>query len=159
MRQGCLIWVGKEGRKDPEALICDRYLQRIKRYAGMEVKVLKPYQSKDEGETHRREDARILERIDAADYVILCDEGGKELTSQGLASLLDAPEPAAARRIIWMIGGAMGVSDATRQRADFVLSLSRMTLPHALARVVLLEQIYRALSIRAGHPYHHEGGS
>jgi 23S rRNA (pseudouridine1915-N3)-methyltransferase len=51
----------------------------------------------------------------------------------------------------------MGVTDELRQRADFMLSLSKMTLPHGLARVVLLEQIYRALSILAGHPYHHEG--
>lgn len=158
MRQGCLIWVGKENQKDPEAQLCERYLQRIKRYTAMDVKILKPYQSRDEAEVRRREGERLLEKLEPADYLVLCDEAGKELTSPGLAQLLDTPEPSTARRVVFLIGGAMGVSDATRQRADFVLSLSRMTLPHALARVMLLEQIYRALSIQAGHPYHHEGG-
>jgi len=151
-----LIWVGRENRRDPETEICVRYRTRILGFAKLEELVIKPVKAGGEDVVRRQEGQRILDALDPRDYLILCDERGNQETSPGFASLLGRIERQA-RRPVLVIGGAMGVSDALRQRANFVLSLSKMTLPHALARVVLLEQVYRAFTIKAGHPYHHEG--
>ncbi len=151
-----LIWVGRENRRDPETEICVRYRDRIRSFTKLEELVIKPVKSGGEEVVRRQEGGRILDALDNRDFLILCDERGKQKTSAELASFFGRIEQQA-RRPVLVIGGAMGVSDALRQRADFVLSLSMMTFPHALARVVLLEQIYRAFTIKAGHPYHHEG--
>ena len=151
-----LIWVGREGRRDPEAELAQKYCERIARMGKYEETVLKPFQGGNSDETREREGKKILELLDPKDYVVLCDERGKQITSPQLAQFL-AERERDGRRPVWLVGGAMGVSDAVRRRADNVLSLSKMTLPHALARVMLLEQIYRGFTIKTGHPYHHEG--
>lgn len=151
------VWVGREHKRDPETQLCQRYLERISRYFRIEQKVIKPLQTGSDDTIRKRESEKILETIDNRDTLIMCDERGKQLSSPELAQWMGGRFDAADRRLVFVIGGAMGVTDELRRRADFMLSLSRMTLPHALARVVLFEQIYRALSIRAGHPYHHEG--
>ena len=157
MNQGRLIWIGKENRRQPEAELCERYTARIKHYARLDIKIIKPQQTGDLASIQRREAEKILESVDPGDFLVLCDERGKQMSSEALSQFMVDKAGASGRRVVWLIGGAMGVSHAVRQRANFMLSLSKMTLPHALARVFLLEQIYRALTIRAGHPYHHEG--
>lgn len=98
---------------------------------------------------------QILSRIKADEQVVLLDERGKQLTSQALAErLLDWQ--ADGRDICFVIGGPDGVSDACRQRANTIWSLSQLTLPHGLARVLFSEQMYRAWSLQIGHPYHRE---
>ncbi|MDJ0838547.1 MAG: 23S rRNA (pseudouridine(1915)-N(3))-methyltransferase RlmH [Acidobacteriota bacterium] len=151
-----LIWVGRENRRDPESELCRRYRERLRPHGRLEETVIKSVQSGNTEETREKESRKILDALDSRDFVVLCDERGKGQSSPELARFLEQRERDA-RRPVWIIGGAMGVSAALRQRADFMLSLSKMTLPHALARVVLLEQIYRAFTIKAGHPYHHEG--
>ena len=79
--------------------------------------------------------------------LVALDERGRELTTAQFAQLLDAPRA-------FVIGGADGLSAALKRNADLVLRLSSLTLPHALAQVVLLEQLYRAATLRTGHPYH-----
>jgi len=85
----------------------------------------------------------------------LLDECGKQLTSKSLASKL-ADWQSDGRDLCLIIGGPDGVSDAVRQRADMLWSLSELTLPHGMARVLLAEQLYRAWSLQTGHPYHRE---
>jgi len=95
----------------------------------------------------------ILSKVASKEQVVLLDERGKQLTSQALADKLSDWQ-AEAHDLCFIIGGPDGVSDACRQRADFIWSLSMLTLPHGMARALLAEQLYRAWSLQTGHPYH-----
>ena len=97
----------------------------------------------------------ILGKLNAGERLVLLDERGRQLDSKGLAASL-ADWQTDGRDVCFVIGGPDGVPDACRQRADFTWSLSKLTLPHGLARVLLAEQLYRAHSLQTGHPYHRE---
>jgi 23S rRNA (pseudouridine1915-N3)-methyltransferase len=101
------------------------------------------------------EGEQILSKLKADEQVVLLDERGKQLTSSGLAARLTDWQ-AEGRDLCFVIGGPDGVSSACRNRANFTWSLSNLTLPHGLARVLFAEQLYRAWSLQAGHPYHRE---
>jgi len=96
-----------------------------------------------------KHESRVASSIQKGARLIVLDEHGVELTTAQLARLLAAPA-------VFVIGGADGLSAATKVAADKLLRLSALTLPHALAQVVLLEQIYRAATLLTGHPYHRE---
>lgn len=98
------------------------------------------------------ESAAILDKT-AADLLVLLDERGRSLTSPELARRLDDWQQDG-RDLSFVIGGPDGVNDAVRRRADFSWSLSALTLPHGLARILCVEQLYRAWTLNAGHPYH-----
>jgi 23S rRNA (pseudouridine1915-N3)-methyltransferase len=102
------------------------------------------------------EGAALLELARDADTVIALDERGKALTSQALARLLGKIRDEGAGTLAILVGGPDGLAPAVREAAHVVLSLGAMTLPHGLARIVLAEQLYRAATILAGHPYHRE---
>jgi 23S rRNA (pseudouridine1915-N3)-methyltransferase len=95
----------------------------------------------------------ITAKLNPTEQVVLLDERGKQLTSKSLASRL-AHWQSDGRDLCLIIGGPDGVSDAVRQRADMMWSLSQLTLPHGMARALLAEQLYRAWSLQTGHPYH-----
>ena len=116
----------------------EHYLKMLTRYASVEVAEL-------------REDDDVERRIPERAFVVLLDERGRQLTSEALAAWLEERRHAG-RDLCFVIGGAYGIRLA---RADMTLSLGPMTLPHQLARVVLVEQLYRAHKILAGEPYHH----
>lgn len=101
------------------------------------------------------ESDQILARLAAGERLVLLDERGKQMGSSTLAGKL-AGWQNDGRDVCFVIGGPDGVTDDCRQRADFVWSLSELTLPHGLARVFLTEQLYRAWSLLSGHPYHRE---
>lgn len=101
------------------------------------------------------EGAAILKRVKASERLILLDERGRAVTSTGLAEWVERLQRTNAASAVLLIGGAHGVSPEVRRRADEKLSLSPLTLPHQLVRIVLLEQLYRAATILAGQPYHH----
>lgn len=101
------------------------------------------------------EGEQILARINADEQVVLLDERGKQLSSSELANRLGAWQ-SDGRDLCFVIGGPDGVSAGVRNRADFSWSLSNLTLPHGLARVLFAEQMYRAWSLQVGHPYHRE---
>ena len=107
------------------------------------------------GKAMEAEGDLILARLDKSEMVVLLDERGRQLGSRDLADKL-AQWQGDGRDLCFVIGGPDGVSDACRQRADFTWSLSRLTLPHGLARVLLAEQLYRAHSLQTGHPYHRD---
>ena len=102
-----------------------------------------------------REGDKLLAGIRTADYVILLDERGSQLSSRDLAVRLGAWQTNGAD-LVFVIGGPDGVSSAVQGRANFAWSLSRLTLPHGLARVLVAEQLYRAWSLTTGHPYHRD---
>lgn len=137
-----LLAIGKMRGADAE--LCEEYLKRMK---GVAVKELATGTQRSENET-------LLKVIPGKAFVVLCDERGKDLSSAELAGKFAAWQERA--ELVFVIGGADGVTDELRKRADFVLSLGRKTWPHRLARVMLLEQIYRARQINTGHPYHRE---
>ena len=95
----------------------------------------------------------ILARLDKSELVVLLDERGRQLSSRGLAEKLSDWQ-GEGRDLCFVIGGPDGVSGACRERANFTWSLSQLTLPHGLARVLLAEQLYRAHSLQVGQPYH-----
>ena len=99
------------------------------------------------------EGEKILGKLGLDEQVVLLDERGKHLSSKALTGKL-ADWQADGRELCFVIGGPDGVPDACRQRADFTWSLSPLTLPHGLARVLFAEQLYRAWSLLSGHPYH-----
>lgn len=101
------------------------------------------------------ESAGILSRVKAGEQVVLLDERGRQFTSRGLAERLGTWQ-SDGRDLCFVIGGPDGVSDTCRERADLIWSLSDLTLPHGLARVLFAEQMYRAWSFQTGHPYHRE---
>ncbi len=106
-------------------------------------------------EARRKEEQQLLKRAGRSDRVIALDERGTEWSSAELAAQMRRWQDGAAE-VAFLIGGPDGLTDACRQAADTVLSLSRLTLPHTLVRVVLAEQLYRAWTILQGHPYHRE---
>ena len=107
------------------------------------------------GNAMEAEGEQILSKLKADEQVVLLDERGKQLSSSGLAARLTDWQ-ADGRDLCFVIGGPDGVSSACRERANFTWSLSDLTLPHGLARVLFAEQLYRAWSLQAGHPYHRE---
>ena len=96
---------------------------------------------------------KVLAKIKASEYVVVLDESGKEFSSQEFASRLNDWQ-SDGRDLTFVIGGPDGISEACMDRADLRWSLSRLTLPHGLARVLFAEQLYRAWSLTTGHPYH-----
>ena len=97
----------------------------------------------------------MLARIPGGAFVVVLDERGRGLTSTGLAGLLEQHMVAGTPEWVLVIGGAHGLSEGVRQRADLLLSLSSMTFPHQVVRLLLLEQLYRGLTIIRNEPYHH----
>ncbi len=137
----------------------DEFSRRISRYVSFSWKVLQQSKrgSKDGAEIAMREEGEVILRVlEPGDYIIVLDEHGKELSSVELSELCEKKTNEGIKRMVFVIGGAYGISDAVKQKANFTWSLSRLTFPHQLARLVLTEQTYRALSILANEKYHHE---
>jgi 23S rRNA (pseudouridine1915-N3)-methyltransferase len=140
-----LAWIGKT--KEPAIqILTDEYLKRISRYAEVEVSTL-------------RDEAALMksrERSGArpAYMLVLLDGRGSQPSSEEFAKFLEDHERGRTQSLLFAVGPADGFSDHARKAAALTLSLGKMTLPHELARVVLLEQIYRAFTILKRHPYH-----
>lgn len=109
-----------------------------------------------EGKSHKEELEKLTAKIDAQAVLIVLDETGKTLSSRDFAQKLDQFQIAGQNKFQFMIGGADGLNDKIRVRADLILSFGKQTWPHLLARVMLIEQIYRSQQILAGHPYHRD---
>lgn len=136
---------------------CAEYLKRLQPYAHTAVKEVADVDPTRAGgiETARdREGAAILASVPPSAHVVLLAIEGKERSSVGLSKRIDALALDGTSEFAFVIGGSDGVSDAVRSRADELLSFGPVTLPHNLARVVLLEQLYRSRKISRGEPYH-----
>jgi 23S rRNA (pseudouridine1915-N3)-methyltransferase len=137
----------------------DTYSLRIRRYSGFEivtVQDIKNTRNMPGDEIKIKEGARILDAVAKDDYVVLLDERGKEFNTFEFASWLEKRLSLSPKRILFVIGGAWGFSEKVYSRADFTLSLSKMTFPHQLVRLLFTEQLYRAFTVIKGEPYHHE---
>ncbi|MGD0088816.1 MAG: 23S rRNA (pseudouridine(1915)-N(3))-methyltransferase RlmH [Planctomycetota bacterium] len=148
-----LLAVGRL-RSQPLRELCADYLERLSRYGPAGVEELKPAGPGAPAQCVAQESARVLAALLPTDRVCVLDERGAQLSSPELCQLLKAHELSSAKRLVFVLGGAYGVSDAVRRRGK-LLALSRLTLPHELCRTLLLEQLYRARTIQHGQPYHH----
>ena len=131
---------------------CKEYEKRMKTMCRLEIVQLD--EEPERPDALRREATRIEAAIPAGAYVIAMCIEGKELSSTQLAEKLRTVQNSGNSKICLIIGSSNGMDDSIKQRADFCLSMSPMTFPHHLARVMVLEQIYRGLSILAGSKYH-----
>ena len=147
------VWIGKTKDRHCAALTAD-YLQRIERFAHCDLSELKEAGAGDERRVIALESEKLLATVERDDYVVLLDEKGRDLSSVELAESIAARRLAGVKRLALVIGGFAGVAEEVKRKADFTLSLSRLTLTHELARVLLTEQIYRAHTLLAGVPYH-----
>ena len=141
-----VAWIGKTKEPAIQALT-DEYLKRISRYAevaGITLKDEAAILSLASGERQKNKERHKL---------VLLDSRGKQFSSQELAEFLER-EQVNATPLLFAIGGSDGFSEEARRSAGVTLSLGKMTLPHELARVVLVEQLYRAFTILKNHPYH-----
>ena len=136
---------------------CDQYLWRLR--GGLAVTLTEiepaPRRAGDAGQAVAREGERLLAGLLPSDHVIVLDERGRELTTRELAAWLGS-RMQQGEDLAFLIGGPDGLAAEVRSRSDLTLALSRLTLPHALARVLLCEQLYRAHCILANHPYHRD---
>jgi len=142
-----IAWIGKT-REPAIQSLTDEYLKRISRFAEVEGVAVKDEAAilalaSGDGRGTRKERCKL----------VLLDSRGKQYSSEELAAILER-EQVNAVPLLFAIGGSDGFSDVARREAGLVMSLGRMTLPHELARVVLVEQIYRAFTILKKHPYH-----
>ena len=139
-----IAWIGKT--KEPAVqTLTEEYLKRISRYTDADGLALK-----DESAL-----VKICAQKSGPRYtLIMLDEKGKQLSSGELAQLIGEHQSRSSSTLVFAIGPADGFTEETRKRARMMLSLGKMTLAHELARVVLLEQVYRAFTILKGHPYH-----
>lgn len=153
-----LICVGKA--KGAYLELSREYEKRIGRYARLSVREVA--EAKYQGNPGQGEIAHILQReaetiqreLAGRWYTVALDAGGESLSSVELAERIDDLALNGVSAVAFMIGGSLGLADELKKGADFRLSLSAMTLPHQLARVVLLEQVYRAMTLIRGEPYH-----
>ena len=154
-----IIAVGKIKEKYLKEGIAE-YLKRLSPYARLTVIEIDDenapeYLSPAEAEkVVKKEGERILTKIPPSSFVIALDLKGKNLSSEELASFISEKSLYGKSRLTFLIGGSLGLSTEVLERADFKLSFGRMTYPHQLMRLILLEQIYRAFKIVRGEPYH-----
>jgi 23S rRNA (pseudouridine1915-N3)-methyltransferase len=150
------LWIGRT--RDPviAGLEAD-YAQRIQRFTSIIVDAVPEAKKVDPRKRiaqMEREGELLEKKIGRKSYLVSLDEHGKEFTSQEFAGFFESLMNQGRAEIIFLAGGHLGIPDSVLARSDLQLSLSKFTLPHELARVLLLEQIYRSFSIIRGLPYH-----
>ncbi|MEY3050330.1 MAG: hypothetical protein RLY31_115 [Bacteroidota bacterium] len=133
--------------------------KRLKHYLPFRVVLLPELRhaaSLPREECKRKEAEMVLERLSQDDYLVLLDEKGEMLRSRELAVALERKLQRGKKRMVFLVGGAFGVTDQVRHRADFILSLSLLTFSHQMVRLFLLEQLYRSMTILRGESYHND---
>ncbi|HKR02369.1 MAG TPA: 23S rRNA (pseudouridine(1915)-N(3))-methyltransferase RlmH [Pyrinomonadaceae bacterium] len=147
-----LIWVGKTRNEHLRALV-DDYLGRLNRFTRCEVTELRESSARTEREGIEDEGKRIIGALHQGALVVLLDIEGRQWDSIGLADEVEKWQTGGKKEVAFIIGGHGGVSQGVRERADLRWSLSRLTLTHEMARVVMVEQLYRAYTIIHRLPY------
>ncbi len=144
-----ILSVGKE-KDDLTSEIVRHFEVRILRYLPIEWLYISHEATKE------KEGEKILGYLKKEDYVVLLDEKGRDMKSEALAELVENRMVDSVRRMVFVIGGAYGVSKVIEERVNYIWKLSSLVFPHMLVRVILVEQLYRAMTIIKGEKYHHE---
>ncbi|WP_339217879.1 23S rRNA (pseudouridine(1915)-N(3))-methyltransferase RlmH [Ornithinibacillus sp. FSL M8-0202] len=153
-----IISVGKLKEKYLKQGIAE-YLKRLSAYAKVDIvevadeKAPENMSDAEMEEVKRKEGERILSHVQQDTYVITLEINGKMISSEQLANKMDQLAIYGKSKIAFVIGGSLGISEAVQKRSDYALSFSKMTFPHQLMRLVLLEQVYRGFRINRGEPY------
>ncbi|GEL76356.1 23S rRNA (pseudouridine(1915)-N(3))-methyltransferase RlmH [Tenuibacillus multivorans] len=154
-----IISVGKLKEKYLKQGI-EEYLKRLKAYAKVKIEEVpdehapENLSDAEKEDVKNREGEKILTKLSTDTYVVSLEIQGKSLTSEDFARKLDDLATYGRSKVAFVIGGSLGLSKAVKKRSDFAISFSKMTFPHQLMRLILLEQIYRAFKINRGEPYH-----
>jgi 23S rRNA (pseudouridine1915-N3)-methyltransferase len=151
-----ILAIGKKHEPKLESAILD-YTARLNHYTKCEWKLLeaKITPSLEIEQIKQVESDLIRKQINQKDAVILLDERGSDLTSPALAERIQKLMNSGIQNLVFVIGGAYGVDESLMERADLILSFSKLVFPHQLVRLILIEQLYRAHTILAGEKYHH----
>ena len=137
----------------------DDYVKRLSFYLPFEMKVIPDIKNRSSLSTElqkEKEGQLILNQISSGDFLVLLDERGSEFSSLGFSKWIEKKMIAATRQLVFVIGGPYGFSNTVYQRSDIKISMSKMTFSHQMARMIFVEQIYRAMTIIKNEPYHHE---
>lgn len=137
----------------------EEYVKRTQRYLQFNIEVipeLKNTKNLSENVQKEKEGELIINSLQSGDYVVLLDEGGKEMRSVEFAEYMRKKMNTINKRLVFVIGGPYGFSQDVYKRTDEKMSLSKMTFSHQMVRLIFVEQLYRAMSILNGSPYHHE---
>ena len=154
----CLLVIGKTDAAFISEGIAE-YEKRLMRYLPYEMKILpdvKNARNMTENLLKEKEGELILEQLQAGDWVVLLDEKGKQYTSVGFADYLAQKMLMGIKRLVFVIGGPYGFAESIYQRTNEKISLSKMTYSQKMGRMIFTEQIYWAMTILKGEPYHHE---
>lgn len=137
----------------------DEFSARIRKYSGFEIQTipdLKNTKNMPVREQKQKEGKQIMQLLNNDDYVVALDEKGTEFSTIDFSGQLSKIFMLAKKRLVFVIGGPWGFSEEIYKRADLKMSLSKLTFPHQLVRLLFVEQLYRALTVIKGDPYHHE---
>lgn len=154
----CLLVIGKTDASYIREGIAE-YEKRLTRYIPYEMKVLpdvKNAKNLTESLQKEREGEMLLEQFQPGDFVVLLDERGRQYSSMEFSQFLAQKMLGTIKRLLFVVGGPYGFSDGVYKRANDKISLSKMTFSHQMVRMIFAEQIYRAMTILKGEPYHHE---
>ena len=133
------------------------YLKRIKHYYKLDLLESTDVKNISDADLQKEAEAeRLLKHITPTDFLVLLDEKGKEFTSRQFASFIEKKAETGAKNIVFTVAGAYGAHAKLLERVDAKISLSKMTFPHQLVRLIFTEQLYRACSIIRKEPYHHD---
>lgn len=138
---------------------CESYFRRIGHYYPFSMEVIPEIRHSaklDMVSAKKKEAEKILERISGKDYLVLLDEKGQATTSRGFSEMISKLEWQGVQELCFLIAGPFGADPSLKQQANATLSLSQMTFPHQLVRVIFLEQLYRAMTILRNEKYHND---
>jgi len=137
----------------------DDYVKRLTFYLPFEMKVIPDIKNRSSLSTElqkEKEGQSILNQVSSGDFLILLDEHGTEFSSVEFSKWIEKKMIVGTRQLVFVIGGPYGFSNAVYQRSDIKISMSKMTFSHQMARMIFVEQVYRAMTIIKNEPYHHE---
>lgn len=136
----------------------EEFTKRITRYFKADwsiIPVPKNAATLSEMDLKKKEGEIIIDWLNKDDYLLVLDERGKQMSSEGLANFIQARANESTKQLVFLIGGAYGIDEAVLKRADYTWSLSQLVFPHQLVRLILAEQVYRACTILRNEKYHH----
>jgi 23S rRNA (pseudouridine1915-N3)-methyltransferase len=147
-----VVWIGKTRSKELSSLI-DDFRQRLRRFAALDITEVRDPKAGDDARQLAAEEERLLAALDSNDRVVVLDAAGQVWTSQQLAQFVGRHLGSDPRRLTFVIGGYGGMGDKVKARAEVRWSLSPLTFTHEMTRVLIVEQLYRAMCILKNHPY------
>lgn len=154
----CLLLIGKTDETYLQQGI-ENFSKRIPHYIGFEIKILpdlKNTKNLSEDQQKEKEGEMIIQQVNSSDELILLDEKGEAYTSVEFARFLEKKMLSGTKRLIFFVGGPYGFSKSVYAKASGMVSLSKMTFSHQMVRLIMVEQLYRAMTILKGEPYHHQ---